>query len=117
MRFDGISNSGTDGPSGCTCSVCDPLLRGDITEYMPDESLKSRIQCFLAASGASGYGISPSMAAILETRTLPCVDDVYEAPTMGLLACETNTISGLDASPSLSSALRPPPLCSLFPVL
>ena len=98
-------SSGTDGSSGCTCNICDPLTFGGTADYMPDESLWSRIQCFLAASESSGYDVSPCVAAILDTGTLPCVDDVYEAPTVGLLQCESNGISDLDASSSVDQCI------------
>eukprot|EP00904_Undaria_pinnatifida_P014279 jgi/Undpi1/9982/HiC_scaffold_28.g12436.m1 len=63
---------------------------------MKDEtSLWSRIHCYLAASEASGYDVSPCVAAILDTGTLPCVDYVYEAPTMDQFECEENGIMDL----------------------
>ena len=55
-------------------------------------ALWSRIHCYLAASEASGYDVSPCVAAIVDTGTLPCVDDVYESPPLGQFECEENGI-------------------------
>ena len=91
-----VSTSGSDGSTSCTCAICDPYPWSDTTSYMKDEtSLWSRIHCYLAASEASGYDVSPCVAAILDTGTLPCVDDVYEAPTMDQFECEENGIMDL----------------------
>eukprot|EP00904_Undaria_pinnatifida_P014125 jgi/Undpi1/9843/HiC_scaffold_28.g12297.m1 len=72
-----------------------------MTSYMSGETpLWTRIHCFLAASEASGYDVSPCVAAIVDTGTLPCVDDVYEAPTVDQLECEANGIKESSASSS-----------------
>ena len=96
------STSGTDGSSACTCSICDPYLGGDTTDYMPEEtSLWSRIHCYIAAAEASGYDVSPCVATIVDTGTLPCVDDVYEAPTVAQFDCGENALDDLSDSSSV----------------
>lgn len=63
---------------------------------MPEEtSLWPRIRCYLVSTEASGYDGSPCVAAIVETGTLPCVDDVYEPPTVNHVDCEANGIKDL----------------------
>ena len=91
------STSGTNGSSACTCNICDPYpWSSDATRYMAGEtSLWSRIHCFLAASEASGYDVSPCVAAILDTEQLPCVDDVYEPPAVDQFDCQENAIEDL----------------------
>lgn len=95
------STFGSDGSSDCTCTICNPYQYSDMTSYMSEETpLWTRIHCFLAASEASGYDVSPCVAAIVDTGTLPCVDDVYEAPTVDQLECEANGIKESSASSS-----------------
>ena len=98
------SSWGTEGSSSCTCSICDPYPWSDTTSYMEEEtSLWSRIHCYLAASEASGYDVSPCVAAIVDTGTLPCVDELYEPPTVGQFECEENGIRDLTTSESYES--------------
>ena len=95
------SSWGADGYSSCACRICDPYPWSDTTDYMSeDKSLWSRIHCYLAASEASGYDVSPCVAAVVDTGTLPCVDDVYEPPTLGQFECEENGINDLTDSDS-----------------
>ena len=97
--------SGTDGSDGCTCNLCDPGVGYPSTSYMSEEiSLWSRIQCYIAASEASGYDMSVCVAAIVDQGTLPCVDDVYEAPLMGQFECEGNSLADIESSSSIDEA-------------
>ena len=96
------SSLGADGSSGCTCDICDPYLGTVTTTYMSEEtSLWSRIHCYLVASELSGYDVSPCVAAIVDTGVLPCVEDVYEAPTVDQFVCEENTLGDLSDSSSV----------------
>ena len=96
------STTGTDGSSDCMCNICDPYPYSDTTSYMEEETLLwSRIHCYIAASEASGYDVSPCVAAIVDTGKLPCVDDVYEAPTVDQFDCDENAMRDLSSSASI----------------
>ena len=92
-------SSGTDGSSGCTCDICDPYPSGNPASYMSEEtSLWTRIQCYIAASEASGYDMSPCVAAVMDTGALLCIDEAYEAPVVAQFGCDQNSIDDVEAT-------------------
>ncbi|CAN0386751.1 unnamed protein product, partial [Ectocarpus sp. 12 AP-2014] len=91
--------SGTDGSSDCRCDICDPYPSTGPVFYMSEEvSLWSRIQCYIAASEASGYDMSPCVAAVMDTGTLLCVEEAYEAPLIDQFACDANSIDDIETT-------------------
>ena len=78
---------GTDGSSDCACNVCISSYIVSV-DYMEEYPLWTRVQCAIAVMEDAGYDMSVCVAAVVDAKSLLCVDDLYETSTVEQFSCD-----------------------------
>lgn len=72
--------------SSCTCQACGGLPP-DMDEYMVELEVWDRIRCAASALEEAGYDVTPCVEAVVDTMSMPGVDDEWTSPGVSYIDC------------------------------
>ncbi|CAN0428738.1 unnamed protein product [Ectocarpus sp. 8 AP-2014] len=84
--------------SSCTCQACGGLP-SDMEDYMVELEVWDRVRCAAYALEEAGYDVTPCVEAVVDTMSMPGVDEEWTSPGVSSIDCLTiEDATGSDGS-------------------